>query len=329
MYYSFTDVYIQASSTSVGPMEYNGPLQGNFDCSYASLYCTKKTFEEAEQQLMKDAIDRTISKSNRSISDLDMIFAGDLMNQLSTSHFTCKEFGIPFFGMYAACATSSLLIGMASLYIQAKLASNILVATSSHVATAERQFRFPNEYGIQKKETTTTTVTGAGAMLVSNEKSRIKVSAFIPGKIIDWGYQNANDMGIAMAPAAYDTLVTYLQESKQSLADFDCVLTGDLSYYGLLFLKELMSDQGYSSLCNLYDCGLLIFDRLHQDVFAGGSGCACSMCVTIADVFKKLESREYRRVLVLATGALLSPVTVQQKRSIPCIAHGIVYERCD
>ncbi|MEG0737261.1 MAG: stage V sporulation protein AD, partial [Longicatena sp.] len=184
-------------------------------------------------------------------------------------------------------------------------------------------------YGVQKKETTTLTVTGAGAIILSNQKSKIKVTAFTPGKIVDWGHKDANDMGLAMAPAAYDTLLTHFKDTKRSFEDYDIIATGDLSKIGYSFLVDLLQQDGFELDNKLQDCGLMIYDIVKQDVFCGGSGCGCSMCVTMTKLFDMLEKGECKRILVLATGALLSPVAIQQKGTIPCISHGVVYERND
>lgn len=326
---SFKNVYIKARASAVGPIEKQGPLGDLFDISYTDTYCDEDTFEKAERRMLYDVCDRAIRKANISIHDLDIIVGGDLINQLTSSHYVAKDIPKPFIGMYGACSTSALVIGQAAIWIEHQLVKQALAFTSSHVATAERQFRYPNEYGVQKKETTTSTVTGAGAIVLSNKKSKIKVTAFTPGRIVDWDHKDANDMGLAMTPAAYDTLKTHLKDTKRTIADYDLIATGDLSKLGFSFLCDLLTQDGFELDHRLYDCGLMIYDIEHQDVFCGGSGCGCSMCVTIASLLTKLEAGEYTRIMVIATGALLSPVAVQQKGTIPCVAHAIVYERCD
>lgn len=325
----FSNVYVQARATSVGPLEKEGPLGALFDHSYQDNYCGETSFEKAERVLLADACDTALRKASCKITDLDVLVGGDLINQLTSSHYFAKDMDVPFLGMYAACATSSLVIGTAASWIDQNLVKQALAFTSSHVSTAERQFRFPNEYGIQKKETTTSTVTGAGAILLSNKKAKIKVSAFTPGKIIDWDHKDANDMGLAMAPAAYDTLLTHFHDMNRDFKDYDMIVTGDLSKIGFSFLTDLLVQDGYELHNRLHDCGLMIYDFAKQDIFCGGSGCACSMCVSLSKLLKKIEDGICRRIMVLATGALLSPVAVQQKESIPCIAHAIVYERSD
>lgn len=326
---AFEHVYVQARGTSVGALEKEGPLKELFDSCHEDIYCGEKSFEKAERVLLYEACDATLRKANMHPQDLDILIGGDLMNQLSASHYFAKDIDVPFIGMYAACATSSLIIATASIWIEHNIISNALAFTSSHMASAERQFRYPNEYGIQKKETTTSTVTGAGAVLLSKQKTNIKVSAFTAGKIIDWGHHDANDMGLAMAPAAYDTLLQHFNDTNRSFKDYDLIVTGDLSKVGFSFLTDLLVQKDFSIENRLADCGLMIYDVEKQNVFCGGSGCACSMCVSMTKLLTMLEKKIYKRIMVLATGALLSPVAMAQKESIPCIAHAIVYERCD
>lgn len=196
---TFKNVYVQARAAVVGPLEKEGPLGSLFDKSYTDNYCGESSFEKAERVLLGDAVDLTLRKAGKGVKDIDLLIGGDLINQLTSSHYFAKDFEVPFLGMYGACSTSSLVIGTGAVWVEHQLADTVLAFTSSHVATAERQFRFPNEYGIQKKETTTSTVTGAGAALLSRKKSRIRVSAFTPGRIVDWDHKDANDMGLAMA----------------------------------------------------------------------------------------------------------------------------------
>lgn len=323
----FTHVYVHARATVVGPLEYQGPLKDNFDKHYDDHYCDEKTFEKAERAMVYDACDIALRKSKLKLSDLDVLIGGDLINQLTSSHYFARDVDVPFVGMYAACATSSLIIGHAAIYVEQGLANHALAFTSSHAATAERQFRYPNEYGVQKKQTTTFTVTGAGAIIVSNTPSNIRIAAFTCGKIIDWDHKDANDMGLAMTPAAFDTLLRHFKNTDTGFADYDVIATGDLSKLGFSFLTDLLVQDGFNLHNRLHDCGLMMYNLDEQDVFCGGSGCACSMCVSLSTLLRKIEDGSYQRVMVIATGALLSPVATQQKESIPCIAHAIVYER--
>lgn len=323
----FDHVFIQSSAACVGPMEGEGPCGSSFDYISKDLYDGQDTFEKGEISLLNRSCDLTMRKANLHLENLSGAVGGDLMNQLLATHYFAKDLHIPLIGVYAACATSSLAIALASIMVDRSWAKNMLAFTSSHNATAERQYRFPNEYGVQKKETTTTTVTGAGSVLLSSQKSCIQVTGCTLGKIVDWHFTDAGNMGIAMAPAAYDTLLRHLSMTHSTLSDYDLILTGDLSHAGFSFLLDLLSQNGFTQFTNMNDCGLLIYDRNRQPVFCGGSGSACSMCVTIAYVFERLRKKELNRVLVLATGALLSPIATFQKQSIPCIAHAIEYQR--
>ena len=326
---TFSNVYVKSRAAVAGPLEAQGPLKDLYDKTYDDNYCNEKSFEKAERAMIYDACDTALRKGNAKLSDLDVIVGGDLINQLTSSHYFARDTQRPFIGMYAACATSSLVIGQAALWVEHHLAHEALAFTSSHANTAERQFRFPNEYGIQKKETTTFTVTGAGAILLSERKSPIRVSSMTVGRIVDWDHTDANDMGIAMAPAAYDTLMTHLNNTHTNFDDYDLIATGDLSKLGFSFLMDLLYQEHHNVHNHLHDCGLMIYDTQQQDVFCGGSGCACSMCVSMTKLLNDIELGNLRRVMVIATGALLSPVAVQQKESIPCIAHAIVYERSE
>lgn len=323
----FDNVYVQGRATAVGKMEKEGPLGSLFDKTFDDNYCGEQSFEKAERMLVYHACDMAMRKANVNVKDIDILCGGDLINQLTSSHYFARDVDAPFIGMYGACSTSSLVIGQAALWLQHDLANMALAFTSSHVATAERQFRYPNEYGIQKKPTTTLTVTGAGAVVLGKKKTAIKVSAFTPGKIVDWDHKDANDMGLAMAPAAFDTLLTHFKDTNRSFEDYDMIVTGDLSKIGFSFLTDLIVQEGYDIQNRLHDCGLMIYDFKNQDAFCGGSGCACSICVSLAKLLEHIESGEMNRIMVIATGALLSPIAIQQKEAIPCIAHAIVYER--
>ncbi len=323
----FNQVYVASRAAVAGPLEAQGPLKDLFDKTYEDAYCNEKSFEKAERAMLYDACDVALRKGGFKLSMMDVAVGGDLINQLTSSHYFARDLQLPFIGMYAACATSSLVIAQAAMWVEYGLAKHALAFTSSHGATAERQFRFPNEYGIQKKETTTTTVSGAGAVVLSNTPSNIKVTAFTAGRIIDWDHSDANDMGLAMAPAAYDTLKRHLADCGTDFDDYDIIATGDLSQLGFSFLMDLLYQDGMNVHNRLHDCGLMIYDVQNQDVFCGGSGCACSMCVSMSKLLNDMEAGIYHRVLVIATGALLSPVAIQQKESIPCIAHAICYER--
>lgn len=325
--YEFKHVYLQSSGCVCGPLEAQGPLKHKIDYTYEDLYCNQDSFEAAEREMMAKASDLALRKGNLKLNEVDCIFGGDLINQLGISNYFARNTGVPFVGLYGACSNSVLLALQSGIWIEAQMMKKTLCVTSSHNSTAERQFRYPNEYGIQKRPTTTFTVTGSGAMIFGREKSDIQMTSGTLGKIIDWNFTDVNDMGSAMAPAAFSTIQDHFKNTGTSFDDYDQVLTGDLSSVGLAMLKECFLKEGVDPKDKLDDCGLIIYDRDKQpQVFAGGSGCGCSSIVTISHIFDKIRKKEWKKVLVVATGALLDPILTYQKESIPCIAHAVVYE---
>ena len=322
----FNEVYIEEYSSVVGPMEKAGPLKELFDLSFDDLYIGCDNFEHAEVNLLQEAYEVLMNKIGH--HQFDFCVGGDLMNQIGASNYFVRDLHLPFIGVYGACSNSILAINVASMYLSNHDNKYSLVFTSSHYANAEKQFRFPNEYGIQKKETVTTTVTGAGCIALSNKKQDIQVKCGIIGEVVDACEMDANDMGSAMVLACYSTITQFFAYSNIAYKDIDFIYTGDLSSIGKELLLKMLSPIYSDIASKLNDCGTIIFDVDQQDVFAGGSGCACSMCTLNAYILPKLQNREYKRVLVIATGALLNPIMIQQKESIPCIAHGILLENC-
>jgi len=321
---SLNNVYVLASSTSAGPLEKDGPLGKYFSQTYQTQYAGEKTYEDAEKKMLKDACSSLMN--NKSIHGVvDMMFGGDLSNQITVANYLASLYKIPFIGVYGACSTSVLSMIVASSYIETKLIKGALCFTSSHNCTAERQFRYPTEYGVQRKFTSTWTATGAGAIVLSNKKTDIKVTKFTVGKVIDWGYMDVNDMGSVMAPAAYDTLKVHLEDFNITPNYYDLILTGDLSSVGREIFISLLKKDGIE-LTNHNDCGLMLYDTKEQKVNSGGSGAACSALVTFSYILDKLSKKELRKVLLIATGALHSSTSVQQKNSIPAIAHAIALE---
>ncbi|MBA2873316.1 stage V sporulation protein AD [Thermaerobacillus caldiproteolyticus] len=319
------DVYIQATGTVVGPFEAEGPLGSQFDVTYRDLYCGGKTWELAERRLMKEAIDICLQKANVTADNVDFFLAGDLLNQNVTSNYTARDIPVPFLCMFGACSTSMETLAVGAALVDGEFARTVLTATSSHNATAERQFRYPTELGVQKPKTATFTVTGGAAALIGREKSLFRISAATIGRVIDAGMKNPLDMGSAMAPAAAATIEQHFLDLGASPDDYDLIVTGDLSKVGSVIVKELLSESGYDVATNYNDCGLMIY-RPTQGVFAGGSGCACCAVVTYAHLLKEMQQGRFQKILVVATGALLSPTMIQQKQSIPAIAHGVVIE---
>ena len=319
------EIYITSSGTAVGPKEASGPLGSIFDVSHDELHCGEDNWELAERRLMEQSIEACLAKLNLTFHDIDLFLAGDLLNQNVTANYVARHLQIPFLCMFGACSTSMETLAVGAALVDGGFANRILAATSSHNATAERQFRYPTEYGSQKPDTATSTVTGAGTALVSREKSQIKITSATIGRVMDLGVKNPFDMGSAMAPAAADTIVQHFQDLNTSPDSYDLILTGDLSGIGSPILKEILKEEGFDLSTKHNDCGLMIY-RPDQGVFAGGSGCACSAVVTYSHVIKEMIAGNIKKVFVVATGALLSPVMIQQKESIPTIAHGVVLE---
>ena len=319
------DIYIQARGTAVGPMEAKGPIGQKFDVTFSDLYCGEDTWELAERRLMKEAIHVCLTKANADYNDIDLFLAGDLLNQNATANYTARDVPVPFLCMYGACSTSIETLAVAAAFVDSGYAKTVLTATSSHNATAERQFRYPTGFGGQKPNSATFTVTGAGAALVSGKKSNIRITSATIGRVVDYGIQNPFDMGTAMAPAAAATIKQHFRDLQTTPKEYDLIVTGDLSSVGSPILKQMLLEDGYDISNNHNDCGLLIYHP-DQDVFAGGSGCACCAVVTYGHLLKEMERGKLKKILVVATGALLSPTMIRQNESIPGIAHGIVLE---
>jgi stage V sporulation protein AD len=318
-------IYIQEAGTAVGPLEAEGPLRADFDIVHDDLYCGEKTWELAERRLMQEAIQICLKKGGLSFTDIDLFLAGDLLNQNVTANYVAREIPVPFLCMFGACSTSMQTIAAAAAFIDGGFAESALAATSSHNATAERQFRYPTELGVQKPKTATFTVTGAGAVVLGRKPGRWRITAATIGKVVDAGMTNPLDMGSAMAPAAASTIEQHFIDLGVSPSDYDLIVTGDLSRVGSVIVRQLLAESGYDVTSNYNDCGLMIYQP-DQKVFAGGSGCACCAVVTYGHLLKEMERGAFRKIFVVATGALLSQTMVQQKQSIPAIAHGVVIE---
>lgn len=320
---------IVSRAAVVGPTEGQGPLAADFDLVHDDLYIGEKTWEKAERKLLEQAAELTVKKAGVAMSDIDLFIGGDLLNQLVSATFAGRTFGLPYLGVFGACSTSMESLAIASMAVSAGFAERALAGTSSHNCTAERQFRYPTEYGAQKPPTSQFTVTGAGTALIARTGEGPRVAAATIGRIVDMGVTDPFNMGAAMAPAAVDTIRAHLNDMEVSPGYYDLIVTGDLASVGAAIARDLFVQHGVPIEETTYDdCGLLMFDlnKQKQEVFAGGSGCACSAAVTYGHLLKRMERGELSRILVVATGALLSPVTVQQKESIPCIAHAVAIE---
>ncbi|MCP3025799.1 stage V sporulation protein AD [Halobacillus sp. A5] len=316
-------VYIQSTGTAVGPLEGQGPLKDTFDKVYSELHCNEDNWELAERRLMLDAVYQCLQKAGIDQKDIDLFLAGDLLNQNVTGNYVARQLGIPLIGMFGACSTSMETLATGAALIESGYAKKAIAAVSSHNATAERQFRYPTEYGGQKPKSATFTVTGSGAALISRKPSPVKVEAATIGKVMDYGITDPFDMGSAMAPAAWHTIKTHLEDMGRVPDDYDLIVTGDLSAVGTPILKDMLKDDGFHIGEVHKDCGLLIYHS-EQPVFSGGSGCACSAVVTYGKLINSIKVGTYKRILVVATGALMSPMMLQQKESIPGIAHAVV-----
>lgn len=323
--FTFDNVYVASTGTTVGPTEGSGPLKKSFDKCYDNLYCGEKNWELAERKLLSEAIDICLQKKHKTLTEIDLLLAGDLLNQNVTANYVARSKEVPFLGMFSACATSMETTAIGASLIEGGFARQVVCAASSHNATAERQFRYPTEFGGQKPKSATFTVTGAGALLLTNKPSAIKITSATIGKVVDHGIKDPFNMGSAMAPAALDTILAHFQDTKTSIVDYDLIVTGDLSRIGSQILRHLLAEQQIEVGNHYDDCGVMIFSA-DQPVFAGGSGCACVAVVTFGHLLKEIEKGNLRKIFVVATGALLSPVMIQQKETIPCIAHGVVFE---
>ncbi|TCS95025.1 stage V sporulation protein AD [Hazenella coriacea] len=319
------EVRLLSSAAVVGPMEGEGNLADSFDLIYNDLYAGQETWEKAERKMLEDVVGKVIEKAHLTADEIDLYLAGDLLNQNITSSFSAKSMQIPFLGVYGACSTSMLSLSLASVLVDGGYANHVIAGVSSHNCTAERQFRYPTEYGGQKPDTAQWTVTGAGAGLVGKGTRGPRITHATMGTVTDLGIKNPFDMGSAMAPAAAKTIQTHFEDTGRTPKDYDLIVTGDLANVGLPITRELLEKEGYRLGEQFQDCGLMIY-HAKQPTFAGGSGCACSAVVTYGHLMKQMEKGDYHRILVVATGALLSPVSVQQGESIPCIAHAISFE---
>ena len=315
---------IRASATVVGKKEGEGPLKEEFDLINNDTSFSQETWEKAESEMVREAVQTALQKVSLNSSEVDFIFSGDLLNQCIGSTYGLRGFEIPFIGMYGACSTMALSLAMASLFVDNGLANNAVAVTSSHFCSAERQFRFPLEYGGQRPPTAQWTATASGAAVVGTEEvtgMNVYVRSVCMGKIEDLGITDANNMGAAMAPAAASTIKTFLEDTKTKPSDYDLILTGDLGQVGRDLLLELLLKENISISEQHNDCGLMLYDRESQDVHAGGSGCGCSASVFCSQILRQMRAGELNEVLFMATGALMSPTSVQQGESIPGIAH--------
>jgi len=320
------NVNIVDTASIVGKKEGEGPLASYFDYILEDEYWGEKSFEKTESKILYETINRVIQKSNKTTSDINYILAGDLLNQCISSAYAIRDTNIPFLGLYGACSTMVESLCVGSMLIDGGFANNVLAITSSHFCTAERQFRFPLELGSQRPPTAQWTVTGSGAAVLSSDGNGPKVTTITTGKIVDMGIKDANNMGAAMAGAAVDTIYAHFNETGRNVDYYDLIVTGDLGHIGLDLTNEMLNKVGVNIEKKYTDCGVLIFDKEKQDTHAGGSGCGCCATVFAGYLFKKLMAKELNKILLVATGALMSTTSLQQGESIPGIAHAISIE---
>lgn len=312
---------IIASHCVVGKKENEGPLGGFYDEFDTDTRFGQKTWELAESEMQRRALLGAISKTGISSDRIGWIFAGDLQNQCVASSYGLSDFDVPYIGLYGACSTVGEAMLLSSALISAGTINTAAVVSSSHFCTAERQFRFPLPYGNQRQPVAQRTVTGAGAFVLATEGTGPKITQILPGRIIDKGITDANNLGAAMAPAAADTLYRYFTQSGKRPEDFDLIATGDLATEGSALLKEILSSQGINLKDNYTDCGLMVYSIEEQDVHAGASGCGCAAITTAGYFMKKLALSEINDMLLITTGALMSAGSLQQGSSIPGVAH--------
>ena len=304
-----------------GRFEGEGPLREYFDELSEDHFFGEKTWEKGESTMQRHALSRALEKGGLKVSDLDLIFAGDLLNQCVGSSFALRESRIPFYGLYGACSTMGESLSLAALMLDGGYASCAAALTSSHFCTAERQYRMPVPYGSQRTPTAQWTATGSGCCLLAREGEGPYITHVTTGKIVDKGVTDANNMGAAMAPAAYDTLRAYFADTHTGPADYDAIFTGDLGELGHEIVMDLFRQDGVDMTRNYEDCGMLLYNRDRQDMHAGGSGCGCSAAVFNGYLLTGLKQGRWRRILFAPTGALLSPTSSFQGESIPGICH--------
>ncbi|MEC0230535.1 stage V sporulation protein AD [Paenibacillus alba] len=318
---------ILSTGTVVGPDEGKGPISEDFDIVHDDLTVGQKTWEKAEKALLEEAAMRALDNAGLTGGQIQFYLGGDLMNQIISNTFAARTLGMPYLGIFGACSTSMEGLALAAQLMDSGAANYVMAGTCSHNCTAEKQFRYPTEYGSQKPPTAQYTVTGAGVAVLGKTGDGPVVTSATIGRIVDMGITDPFNMGAAMAPAAVDTIQAHLRDLDREPGYYDLIITGDLATVGVNIARELFAKHKVPMEQTTFsDCGLLIYDREKQTVQAGGSGCGCSATVTYGHLLKRMKKGELKRILVVATGALLSPLSFQQGESIPCIAHAVSIE---
>lgn len=316
---------ILATASLVGSKEGQGPLGRYFDEILPDDILGEKSWEKAESKIMEKTARLVADKAGLAWDEVQLLLAGDLLNQIVCCNFAARDLNVPFFGLYAACATWTEGLTLGAMIVDGGYAGPVVVATCSHNKTAERQYRFPTEFGNQRPPTAQWTVTGSGAAVLAADGKGPRITHATVGRVVDTGAKDPFDMGGAMAPAAVDTIVRHFKDTGRGPEDYDLIVTGDLGRVGIELAQELLRDEGYPLGGRFEDCGVLMFDK-SQNVQAGGSGAACSATVFGSYIYPKIGTGGWQRILLVATGALFSPTTYQQGESIPCIAHAVSVE---
>ena len=324
-------IYIRESAAIVGKKEGEGPLGALFDVIGEDELFGCKTWEEAESTLQKEAVSLALGKSGVEKENVRYLLAGDLLGQSIATTFGLGDFQIPLFGVFGACSTCGETLSLGAMLLGGGFAKNVMCVTSSHFASAEKEFRFPMEYGGQRPPCATRTVTGSGAFLLSteqNQESKALITGVTSGKIVDMGVKDSFNMGCSMAPAAADVIAANFKDFQRQPSDYDKIITGDLGRVGQQALFELMDQKGYDISANHMDCGIEIFCEDQKGTVSGGSGCGCAATVLSAYILKMLKEKVWKRVLFVPTGALLNKTSFNEGQTVPGIAHGVVLEAC-
>ena len=319
--------YILSSASIAGTKEGEGPFGKSFDVVGKNDNFGESTWEEAESTLQKEAATLAIGKAGLTRSDIRYVFAGDLLGQSIATTFGLMELNIPLFGLFGACSTAGESLSLAAMAVAAGYGQQVLAVTSSHFASAEKQFRFPLEYASQRPLSASWTVTGSGAFVVGKRRSKVRITGITTGRVVDYGIKDAQNMGAAMAPAACDTICQNFLDFTRRPEDYDRIVTGDLGYVGQKILFKLMKEKGFEIQDRHMDCGIEIYNREKQNTNAGGSGCGCAAVILSAHILPQMEKGAWKRVLFVPTGALMSTVSFHEGQSVPGIAHGVVLER--
>ncbi len=321
-----TPPFILGGASIVGKKEGDGPLARYFDEIIDDEYYGEKSFENAESRFLRDTFIKSLEKCGKSASDIHFIISGDLQNQCTAASYAFRDVGVPFIGIFGACSTMAESLSLGAMLIDSGAAEMTACITSSHFCSAERQFRYPLEFGSLRTPTSQWTVTAAGSILLGKQGQGPRITHVTTGKIVDLGIKDANNMGAAMAPAAADTITAHLKDTGRTVDYYDLILTGDLGIFGKSMCIRLLKDIGIDLGDRYNDCGCMIYDLEKQDVVCGGSGCGCSAAVLSTYVLELLNQKKINKVLFVATGALLNTTRTQQGESIPSVAHGVSIE---